>query len=221
MVIHWYNYVEILSFILSAVFFADLKKFKLGGFLPYLFVTCVTEVCASSLHAFGLTNNHFMYDIYMVIATPIILYIFLKLLNYSGIKKSIYVITGTLAVLFMLFDLLYLQGWVAYDTYSNTVNTLICILLSLLLLIKVLMDDGMKIKLTDHPYFWICAGLLIFNLCDLIIGGLQQFIALKQIKIGGILLYKILLPVFAAFLYMCFSYSFILCRKLTIRLPLS
>jgi len=221
MVIHWYHCVEFLSFILAVVFFADLKKFKLGGYLLYLLLVCITELTASNIEAFGLTNNHFVYDIFIVIGSMIITYIYYHILDYKGLAKKIYLSMSVGAISFMLFDLFYLQGFVVYDTYNNTVNTCIAIIVTSLLLVKLFMDDSTELKLTDNPYFWICAGTILFNLSDMLILGLQQFILQKQIKLGGIMLYNVILPIFCGILYGSLSYSFILCRKLTTRLSLS
>jgi hypothetical protein len=218
----YYNYIELAAFLLAIIFFADLKKFKIGGYVLYLFVVCVTEITATNIiGVWGIKSNYPIYNVYMVFATAISLYIFYQILNYRGFVKKIYWGLSILSVCFILFDLFYLQGFIVYDTYSNTVNTLVSIILPILVLIKLFISDDTKVKLIDNPYFWICAGTLIFNLCDLLILGLQQFIAVKQITIGGIMLYKVIMPVFCAVLYGCLCYSFILCRKQTTRLLLS
>lgn len=221
MTIRWYHYVEFLSFILAAVFFSDLKKFKLGGFLPYLFLTCVTELIASNIEAFGLTNNHFVYDIYIVVASAITIYIYYPILNYKGLAQKLYIGLAALAIVFMLVDMFIIQGFVDYDTYNNTITAFIAVILATLLLVKLFMDDNATVRIIDNPYFWISAGAIIFYFGEMIVLGLQQFIMQRQIKVGGVILYNVIIPLFCAVLYGCFCYSFILCRKLTTRLLLS
>lgn len=221
MVLSWFHYFELTAFALSVIFFSDLKRFKIGGYVAYLFLVCVTELTASNIEAFGLDNNHFIYNIYIVIATAISLYIYHQILGYKGTKRTVYLTLSVLAVLYITINMFFVQGFIDYDTYGNTVNTSVSIILPVLVLVKLFINDDIKIKLTDNPYFWICTGTLIFNLCDLLILGLQQFIQVKQIAVGGVMLYNIIMPIFAAFLYGCLCYSFILCRKLTTRLSQS
>ena len=221
MVVHWYNYLEFLSFLLAAIFFSDLKKFKLGGYLPYLFLVCITELTASNIEVFGLTNNHFVYDIFIVISSAITINIYYHLIDYKGLAKKIYLILSVSVIVFMLIDMFLIEGFVVYDTYNNTINAFIAIIVASLLLVKLFVDDSTNTRLTDNPYFWLCAGTIVFNLGDMLILGLQQFILQKQIKIGGVMMYNVIMPVFCGFLYGCFCYSFILCRKQTTRLSLS
>lgn len=217
----WFHALELIVFFLAVLFLSDLKKFRLGGFAIYMFLVCVTELSASNSAFFGLKTNSPIYNCYILVSLLIVMYIFLGLLNYKGLVKKIYITCCSAAIIFMLFDMVCIQGLMIFDSYGNIVVAFFEIILSVLLVGKLFLDDDDEVSILNNPYFWIAAGTLIFNMGSLVTMGLIQYIALKNIRIGGIILYRIIMPILIGIVYTCYGYSFILCRKLTTRLSQS
>lgn len=218
MTISYYIYFQILSLLLAIAFYRGLKVFRLTGFIPLLFIVCSTEVLAVNSTFFGWTSNNLLiYNVYIIVSTPVTMYIFLRMLAYKGLIKSIYVSLGIFLFVFTVLNFLFVQGQEKFDTYSLILIEFITAILSLLVIARLFKDDDSAILLNHHPYFWISASTLIFSAVTLIVLGLQQFFLLKKIQIGGVQIYRVIMPAINVFLYSCYSYAFYLCRKLTNR----
>ncbi len=215
MIIGYYIYFQLLSLLLSVIFYRELKNFKLLGFIPLLLIVCVTELLAVNYKLLGWHGNLTIYNIYVIISTPVTCYIFFQMLMYKGWARALYISASVLLFIFTLLNYLFLQGSVEFDTYSLIVVEFIIAILSLLVIAHLFQEDDVSVLLNHHPYFWIGASTLIFSAVTLIVLGLQQFLLLKQIQIGGVQIYRVIMPAINVFLYSCYSYAFYLCRKLT------
>ncbi|WP_448701861.1 hypothetical protein ACFGVR_06335 [Mucilaginibacter sp. AW1-3] len=216
MTISYYIYFQLLSLLLAIYCYKGLKSFKLLGFIPLLVVVCVTEIIAINTSFFGWDNNNLqIYNLYVIVSTPITIYIFLRMLGYKGLKKSLYISMGVLLFIFTVLNFLFVQGKYNFDTYSLILVEFITAMLALLVIARLFKEDDSDILLNHHPYFWISAATLIFSAVTLIVCGLQQFFLLKKIQIGGVQIYRVIMPAINVFLYSCYSYAFYLCRKLT------
>jgi hypothetical protein len=215
MIVDYFMYFQLLSLLLSIVFYRGLKAFKLLGFIPLLIIVCFTEFTAANFSFVGLHNNHGIYNWYLIMSTPIIFYIFLQILAYKSWMRSLYLTIAALLILFILFNFFFIQGTIKFNTFSLILIEFLIAVLTLLVIAKLFREDDTSIYLNKHPYFWIAASTLIFSLVTLILLGLQQFIELKKIQIGGLQIYTVIMPMINVFLYSCYSYAFYLCRKLT------
>jgi len=215
MTISYYIYFQILSLLLSIYFYKGLKFFNLLGFIPLLAIVCITEIAAVNAFKFGWTGNLLIYNIYVIISTPVTMYVFLQMLGYKGLTRSIYICIGALLFIFTILNFLFVQGWEKFDTYSLIFVEFIIAMLALLVIARLFQEDDSVILLNKHPYFWISASTLIFSAVTLIVCGLQQFLLLKKIQLGGVQIYRAIMPAINVFLYGCYGYAFYLCRKLT------
>jgi len=187
------------------------------GFIPLLFIVCITEIVAVNTSLFGWTGNLLVYNIYVIVSTPVTMYVFLRMLGYRGLTKTIYISIGALLFVFTVLNFLFVQGWEKFDTYSLIFVEFIIAMLALLVIKKLFQEDDSIILLNKHPYFWISASTLIFSAVTLIVLGLQQFLLLKKIQLGGVQIYRVIMPAINVFLYSCYGYAFYLCKKLTNR----
>jgi len=215
MVIEYYVYFQLLSLVSALAFYKGLKSFKLLGFIPLLLVVCITEGFATNAVFFGWDSNILIYDLYVIISTPIIMYIYLQMLGYTHFTRKIFIAIATLLFIFTVLNFTFVQGYVKFDTYSLILVEFVTAILSLITIAKLFQDDDGSIALNHHPYFWISASTLIFSAVTLIVLGLQQFLALKNVQIGGVRIYAVIMPMINVFLYGCYSYAFYLCKKLT------
>ena len=93
-------------------------------------------------------------------------------------------------------------------------------LLSLMTITKLLREDNYEISISSNPYFWISGGTLIFSIGAIVLIGPQQFILINKIQIGGVSVYRVVLPLLVLILYSSYCYAFYLCKKLTNKLLL-
>lgn len=217
---HLSLYFEFLSLLFAIIFYSKLELFKLKPFLLLLIVICITETCAGNLQWFNLHRNHFMYNIYYVLAMPIHFWIFLNILDYKGFIKILYNVVGVLVMAFLILNVLFLQGLEEFDVYSVVMAEFIKGILALMVITKLLREDDYEIGISNDPYFWIAGATLIFSISAVILFGLQKFILANRIQIGGQNLYRVIIPLVNVFLYSSYCYAFYLCRKLTRKLSL-
>jgi hypothetical protein len=218
MTLHLFEYFELLSLVFAIVLYKHLKVFKLDAFLPLLFIVCVTEVFASNKEWFGLSKTYIIYNYYFIVSTPVYFWAFLKILDFKGFIKTIFLVITGLVMLFIILNFLFLQGQYYFDSYSSTMIDFILGVLSLMIITKLFREDNYEIEITSNPYFWIAGATLIFSVSSIVLLGLQQFILLNKIQINGKSIYRIILPLINVVLYSSYCYAFYLCKKLSKRL---
>jgi hypothetical protein len=211
-----YIYFEILSVLCAVIYYRELHNFHLGIWLPLVLINCITDIIGDNF-AKAKIPNYYIYNSYLLISTPLYLCAFFKMLNYKGFIKKIFVVISILILLFIMLNLVFIQGHKEFDTYSLILIEFIISLLSLLVLLKLFNDNSSHFLLQDHPHFWIGGATLIFSVSTLFILGLQKFIEVNQLQIDGKNIYRILIPLLNIILYSSYSYAFFLCKKLTSR----
>jgi hypothetical protein len=210
----WLQALETATFLLSLVFFGSLKKYRLGAFVLVSFLAAVTDTIAGCISLFGWKSNYFLYNYYLLIYTPLLFLAFYPILNYTGRPKKLLVFAAIFSTILIVINYFFLQGRVEFNTYSEVLSTFAAVVLSMLLIVKLFTGDTTS-GLINNPHFWVAAGTLIFSLGAMVVLGLQQFIAARNIKLMGVNIYKIIMPILNIFLYGGYSYAFILCKKLT------
>jgi len=220
MLIAWPQYIEFLSLLFAIVFYSKLKFFRLTPFLWLLIIVCITETLGENSKWFGLNKNYIIFDCYLLITTPISLWLFLNMLDFKGSIKTMYLVISGLIMFFVIFNFLYLQGPDNFDSYSFVMIEFIKSLLALMVITKLLREDNYEISISGNPYFWISGGTLIFSIGSIVLLGPQEFILTNKIQIGGVNIYKVIIPILSVILYSSYCYAFYLCKKLTNKLLL-
>jgi len=220
MSIEWPEYFEYLSLLFAIVLYKKLKFFRLSPFLWLLIIVCATETCAANLQWFGIKSNYTIYNYYVLVSSPISLWIFLCMLDFKGSTKKIYLVISGLIMFFMVLNFFFFQGYIKFDNYSFVMIEFVKGLLSLMAITKLLREDNYEISISSNPYFWISGGSLIFSIGAIVLIGPQQFILINKIQIEGVSIYRVVLPLLVVILYSSYCYAFYLCRKLTRKLSL-
>jgi len=220
MVIFWPQYFEFLSLLFAIIFYKKLKFFRLSPFLWLLIVVCITETCATNRNWFGEKTTYGIYNYYLLVSSPISLWIFLNMLDFKGFIKTIYLAISALVMVFLLSNFFFLQGPIKFDNFSFVMIEFVKGLLSLMVITKLLREDNYDISISGNPYFWISGGTLIFSIGSIVLLGPQQFILFYKIQIAGLSIYQIILPLLSVILYPSYCYAFYLCKKLTNKLLL-
>jgi hypothetical protein len=217
MEVKWLLVLEISTFILSLVLYKSLKKYHLGYFILLSMISATADTIAGAIHLFGWKNNYFVFNIYLIFYTPLTFCAFYPILNYTGWAKKTYLLVAILSSLFIILNYFFMQGPYEFNSYSEVLSMFLAVVVSMLVISKLFTDDDITLGLIDNPYFWVTAGTLVFSLGAMFVLGLQQFIAARNIKLLGVNVYRIILPILNIFLCGGYCYSFILCRKLTNR----
>lgn len=214
MIISYFHYFELLSFIFSIVFYQNLKEKKIEAFALFLGLTVVTELLASNwLPLTGIYRNDVIYNIYWLISFPIQLYIYYRVLNLSPNSKKAFIAFSTVLTIASLVNFFFFQGIFIFNTYSFIFFQLVIIFFSVLILFQIVTEEDDDINFLSSPYFWIFGSGLLFSLGSLIIIGLRQFILVYNLTINGKHIYQVLMPILIVILYSSYSYGFYLCKK--------
>ena len=213
MTIMWHIYFELFSLLCALIFARGLNSFGIGMLIPLLLLDNITEIVGANYYHFGWKDNYFVYSIYLVLSTPLALWLFGSMMGGSPQQRRRYLWACIAIQGFVLINYFFVQGPYEFDTYSflliNTVEIVLCCLVLARLAIR--RDD--QAGLLRDPYFWISGSTLLFNLVSLILLGALKFIALNHLEIRHKNLYLAILPAANALLYTGYSYAFILCHS--------
>lgn len=215
MIINWIEYFQILSLSLSVIYNERLSTFKLSGLIPFLYINCLADFIGFNWSYFGWRNNYFLYNLLIILSSPIAYYLFGKMLFISGWVKYIFYTICTLVIIFFALNILFWQGTEQFNTYSFIIMEFVTVLLALLVLLKLFRDDDFSIMLYDHPYFWISGSSLLFGISMLVLLGLQQYIEDQRLKIYGVNIYIVITPILNILFYCSYGYACFLCFKVT------
>ena len=69
--ITWYAYFQMLSLCVAIYCWKGLKACSLQAFIPFLIIVNVTELTAMNYQAFGWSSNYIVYNLYLIISTPV------------------------------------------------------------------------------------------------------------------------------------------------------
>ena len=212
MIISWYQYAQLFCLVVACLSYSGLKHFALLAFLPLLIITNSVEMVGENCRAFGWQNNYWVYNVYLVLTTPLYQLLYNNMLALRGQARSIYWLISVLLVLFVLLNFFFVQGISRFNTISLVLIMLFHIIISCLVLFRLSLQEMREINLLQEPYFWINAVTLLFSLITLVILSLQPFIYANRIEINHKRLYEAIMPAANVVLYLGYSYAFWLCQ---------
>ena len=211
--VKYYHFFQYMALFSAIYFYNSLKIYRAGAMLPLLIGVCAIETSSIIVLTIGYQSNHFLYNLYILISSPLYFYMFLFFLNLKGIYRKIYIYITVIITIGFLSNFFFFEGVFKFNTLSIILTSFFTVLLSILLLFKLAVTEN-YINLSKHPYFWIAAGLLIFSLGTLVVLGLNQFIRINKLTIVNKALYVQIMPVLNAILYSSYSYAFYLCARM-------
>ena len=213
MTIMWHQYFELFSLLCALVFARGLNSFGIAVLIPLLLLDNVAEIIGVNFQYFGWKDNYFVYSLYLVLSTPLVLWLFGAMLRRNAPKNPYFVGVAIAIQGFVLINYCFIQGPFEFDTYSYLLITTAEIVLCCLVLARLAIRKDDQAGLLRDPYFWINGATLLFNLVSLILLGALKFIALNHLEIRHKNLYLAILPAANALLYSGYSYAFILCHS--------
>jgi hypothetical protein len=210
--IAWFEYFQIASLLIAIWCWTGLKSCSLLAFIPFLVVVNLTEMIGINYRMFGWSSNYHVYNLYMIVSTPLLFYLAGKMLFLSGREAIIYYIVCSLCMLLVISNFLFVQGTMRFNSYSLGLIDILLIVFSGLCLVRLTVLDQKELNFMKEPYFWINSLNLMFGLITLVVLGLQSYIRYNHIEIAHKSLYYAILPAVNAIVYAGYSYAFILCR---------
>ncbi|MGX5819796.1 hypothetical protein ACWKWU_16485 [Chitinophaga lutea] len=215
MIFKLYQLFQLLSLLAAIFCFKGLSRFSIAAFLPLLLLVNVIEFIGTNFRLFGWAHNYFIYNIFTLLATPLQLILFGRMLGLKKNEKPVFLLISLLCMLIIVINFIWLQGWYQFNTISLILVEILTIVFSCFVLLRVTVQGSEEMALLQEPYFWINAARLLFALITLVLLGLQQVIRNNNIEIGQKSLYHAILPGANIVLYSAYTYAFILCRKKT------
>lgn len=212
MIIEGYQYVQLISLVIAFCCIAGLRRFHLTAFIPLLIIINGIEIAAAYYYFFHQKNNYFIYNIYLVLGTPIQLYLYNQMLHLMDQALKVFWIISVLCMLLVLLNYLFVQKSGAFNTYSLILIMILNIIFSCLVLFRLSLQDLRELNLFQEPYFWINAVSLLFSMTTLVLLGLQEYIRANHIELANKSLYAAILPAANIVLYIGYSYAFLLCQ---------
>lgn len=193
-----------------------LNTFSLGVLIPILILDNITEILGSNHWViFHTKGNHFVYNIYFLLSTPLYFILFSRMLGGGHRDRRRLLWVGVTLEVFLLINYFFIQGEIEFDTFSAQSVSLAWIILSCLVLTRLAIRKDDEGSLLHDPSFWINAMILLFNLVCVIILGMYKIIIQNNLEISHQNLYLAIIPAANAVFYTGFTYALLLCQLQT------
>src|SRR6202000_281904 len=99
----------------------------------------------------------------------------------------------------------FVQGWQEFNTFTALLVSMICIILSCIVLARLTVRKSDDASLLHDSTFWVNSLILLFNLVSLLIMGLYKYIVQNHIGMSNQNLYLAIAPAANAVLYAGYS----------------
>jgi ABC-type multidrug transport system fused ATPase/permease subunit len=205
-----HNYIEILAFLTSAASYDKLKSGYLRWFIPFLFFIVLIELTGRYFRTVLHEPNAWIYNISTTIEFLFYGSIFYQTYQnsrYKSIVKWFLFLYPVAAAL----NILFIQGYQYFHTYTMSLGALCMVIFACLYFIDLL-NAGKKLDLVRTPMFWIASGLLFFYLGNFVYELLFDIIELKQYDFER-RLFRAINNSLILVLYSCFIIGFLCQRK--------
>lgn len=198
---------QILSLVMSLVYFRHIRKFGMQLMVPLLVLICGIEITATNMNP----NIH-VYNLYPLISPVFYFLLYLNIIRMQPKLRAIYIFVSIVSLIFFIFDYFFIKPG-QFNYYSMIVSMVEYFILSCIVLYQLVTDDTKQAGLTNEPYFWFAAGTIVFSVVSVVVIGLYPYILRNQLQIFGKNAYRIIMPMVNVFMYSCFAYAFYLCKK--------
>lgn len=209
---HLFQCIQLICLCFAIWFYSNLKGWSIAAFLPLLVFIFLIEIVGNNFHAFNWANNYFIYNLYLLLSTPLWLYLFRQMLDLRGTALIIYRWIAILCMGFICLNYFFGEGVMEFNSWSLLLLMILTIVFSCLILFRISLTESLSGSLYRHPFFWINSGNLLFALVTLVLLGLQPYIREHGIEIQRKSLYYAIIPTANIILYTAYSYGFYLCR---------
>lgn len=153
--------MELFACLVAFVCIGRLRHTIFIYFVPFLLLTVLVEWGVYlTTRAFGSFNNHWIYNIFILIEFLFYYVLYGQLLMGEKIKRFIQWWIPVFILLAVL-NWVFFQGFLRYDTYTVMLGSFVLLVL-VFFFFNELMLSAERISLLRYPPFWISIGLLTF-----------------------------------------------------------
>lgn len=168
--------VLVISLIASiTIYFRKDAPTYLKLFPPFLFLAAVIQIIGFRLASLS-RNNHFLLEPFMMVEFEFYFFILLHFFRRKQIRNSIFFSMIVCPILFLV-DLLYLEDFEKFNSYSYCIGALLIVFFSFLYLLGQFDKQTSRRNTLRDPSFWISVGLFSFYGCSLPISAALNFIS--------------------------------------------
>ena len=125
--------------------------------------------------------------------------------------KRVITYTGILLMVFTIYNMVFVQGFRTFNTYTRHAAAVAVIIYSLVYLYQLLKKDEV-VYFKKEWMFWITTGILVSTLIPIFYYSLFDYIQQNKLDEGGII-FQYLTFTGSAFRYLMFMYGFLTASK--------
>ena len=199
----------LISLLAVIIFYKKLQPKWLRLFFYLLVFTLAVDVGAVLYSYYFKKSNHFIINIYLPVNFSFYFLIFSKAFETKKLKKIIYT-TFIIYLLFALYDIIFIEGFYYFNTYSYCLGGILIVICCLLYFMWLFTSDRLMNYFT-LPMFWISTGLLFFYVGSLVLMSLMGYIIENHLDPHGHI-YQFISVTLNVLLYGAFTISF-LCNQ--------
>ena len=204
------NFFELFSLLTLIICYKKFSRSKLKYFCPFLILTLCFELTGWYVRWILKKTNHPVFNIFALIE-----YLFYSGIFYSSLqsayRKKIVKFASFCFILFVIVNMLFIQGFNLYNSYTTLVSSVL-IIYWCCLFFKEIFESNTYEMLHLNPMFWISSGLFFFYLGTFFYILFWYYLVYKQIDFNGNVFFYIN-EILNGVLYTCFSIAFICKRK--------
>ena len=205
-------YFELLSFVLSVLFFKQLKEATIFLFIPFLFLTVLIEFIGWCFHFFQIAyKNYWLFNFFTIIELIFYAHFFYQAFRHPILKRIAFYFIPLL-ILISVLNYNYLQGSEHFHTYTLLFGSFFMVIFCCAYLYELIFIDTHYEHLFKQPFFWITIGILLFYLGSVIINAEFEYMLTHDLLSPGNNLYLLITRALNIILYSSFSISFIICN---------
>lgn len=183
-------YIEIIVLSFGILYYQRMKKSPFKLLVWLLLIVVIAESIGGYQRRILHIRNVEVYNISTCI--EFITYGYLFWTSFSN--KKLKLITKYFIIIYpiiWLINILFIQGFHVFHTYTMTIGSIYMILFSCLIFYEIFISNK-KINLFKSPIFWLSTGLLFFYAGDLINGWFVKFTHKIKFNILDFTLFKLI-----------------------------
>ncbi|MDQ2718565.1 MAG: hypothetical protein M3Z26_02205 [Bacteroidota bacterium] len=196
----------LISLFISIILYKRLNPPWLRAFTWFL-IFCIIISSTGYAYSFYLKkNNHFIFNIYLLVQYLFYFGIFYKTFQAKKLKKLTILVSCGFTI-YLLFDFFFADGFYTFNSSAYTLGSVLTILFCLIYFGTLFKSDGF-INYFRIPMFWIATGILFFFVGNFIYLSFINYILINNLdKEGNI--YRFIMGTLNLLLYCLFSIGFL------------
>jgi len=204
------NILEGLIVILALIFYQDIHKYGIAILIPILAITNILMLILYDL-AIHRIYNSFLGNLYYIIVAPLYYLLFLKMLNLKRRYKMWFFCIAALSMIFLVYE----YATINHATLSSTIIIVFHLqhlILCCLVFYKIIHDENNRLPLSKHPFFWLCAAIIISAVVEIPYFGMHSFLVKNYIELYESYWMILIVPVSSIIISVCNCMAICLCR---------